>query len=323
MSNIKCGRCGLYSFARSTECRRCMQPLSTQPVIQTPTYAANLSVAGNSSPYAATPIQTESVFPPSGSWTPVTNPVVNSDVNTQHHAPAFMLAFFFLATMVITAGFPPKLENMPLSLCIFHISIFSLIILGLGKWLFSESQIGAAKQYSGEIEGFLMLPAASMIAYSLLTFWMAIECWFISGKLAEQRGSTGESSLSVILTGGHRRMSNVDEIRNFTEFLSLCFLLISILFVVALVFFYRKHKRAPLICISALLLNIVAFIFISFRGQQLEKKLSSSIARQSSDSVNLLVDDLLLIAGGLCVLFNFIAFILYFVISRRVKATFV
>jgi hypothetical protein len=257
----------------------------------------------NASSYAATPIQAEAAFPPPRSWALVTNQAVDNDVNSQHHAPAFMLAFFFLATMVATAGFPPKLENMPLRLCIFHISIFLLILLGLGKWLFSESQIWGEKQYSGKIEGFLILPAASMIAYSVLTFWMATECWFVACKLAEQ--------------------GSVDEIRNFTEFLSLCFLLISILFVVALLFFYRKHKRAPLICISALVLNIVGFIFISIRGQELEEKLShTSMVKQSSDSVILPVDELLLIAGGLCVLFNFVAFILYFLLSRRVKATF-
>jgi hypothetical protein len=230
---------------------------------------------------------------------------------------------FFLVTMGITAGFPPRLENMPFSLCIFHISIFLLILLGLGKWLLSESQTLVEKKYSGEIEGFLMLPAAGMIAYSLVTFWMSIECWFVSGKLAEQPGSSGESSLYVILTGDRKRMSNVDSVRNLTEFLSLFFLLISILFVVALVFFYRKHKRAPLICISTLLMNIAGFIFISFRGHELETKLSQTMAKPVSDSVILPIDALLLIAGGLCILFNFTAFIIYFLVSRRVKATFV
>jgi hypothetical protein len=323
MSNIKCGACGLYNFAGVTECRRCNQGIGYQSQVQSISNMPAPSTAANPAPYGAT--SAAAVFSAPMPWTPVKSYEVDDlEGRRPNHRPVLSLTFFLLAIMLVCAGIPPKLENIQTVILTLHISLFLFTLFGLGKWLVTRIQTAEEPNYSGEIEGFLNLPATGMIVYCMMTVWMSVECRSVLGKIEETLKSFKNRDFrQMVYSGGFAQTEQLNKAKDFFEFAAPCLFFIAILFVIALIFFYRRQKRAPLVCIVTLVLQILGFLLIANRGQKLQEAALSSVQEKSLPATSLSAFDFLLFVGVLCMLFNFVAFILYFLISRRVKATFV
>lgn len=347
MSNTKCPNCGLYNFAGVTECRRCQQPFAyapTQaPMWPQPEPVSPFPAAPDTTPYAAipdtmpyaaiadqqTPFPIASApaaqsFPTPTAWRPVaTYDVDEIETAKPNHIPTLVLTFFLSAIMLVCAGFPPKLENSQYSLLTFHICMSAIIFFGVCKWLITKVQSSEETYYSGEIDGFLSLPATGMIIYFMTTAWMSSECRALVSKMDEVSKKINVMDMRTkIMTGAFQQSEQLYKAKEMLEFAWPCLLVTALLFFIAIIFFYCRHKRAPLICIIAMLAQIGFTVLLALRSGDLNRG-ALAASGGSSPIENFAWLDLLLMAGALCMLINFAAFILYFMVSKRVKATFV
>lgn len=327
MSNTKCPGCGLYNFAGVTECRRCMHPVVIHPAPQTLSYTQNFSGSGNLSPYPATPVQAEAAFSPPGSWMPATGFTIHKDAKSwSNHLPVLFMSCFLLTVMLIGAGIPPKLENIQYSILTFHIGMFLFTLIGIGKWVVSQIQAPEEPDYSGKIKGFLNLAATGMIVYIIMISWMSVECRLNVSRLADIHLSlTMQYSKTTGAPANSYQNIRLTAAKEFFQFAAPCFFFMALLSLIALTCFYFKERRTPIICIITMLFQILGWFLIALYGQaaQAYETALRPVRVAPTHAEDLSVFDYFLIFAGLCILFNLAAFILYFMISRRVKATFV
>lgn len=309
---MKCAKCDTYKFAGNTVCGECQQPIA-----YTSSYMPISPLPQTTSPSLSIPVPATTEFPPPMSWKAAETDLPEAEDQFASLKPFWFMTGFLLLALLAGADIPPNIKNLRFSLSILHIGIFLFVLFGAGKWLITRKQTEKEPKYSGKIGGFLAFPAAGLIVHIAVNLWMYAECLLQADKLPELSDSERKiNTLSYWLSGNS--ISSIARVshRGYLDFVAPILMFMSILFVAALICFFRKYKWTPFICISALCLYIAFFFSINYRHQDLVIVLSTSRGAVSEYS-------LLFLIGSICMIVNCVAFILHFLISKRVKATFV
>ena len=309
MKSSKCDSCGLYNFSGSTECRRCGRPLRAGSQSRREAVRLSRVALTNAAPNATRSGQPRVNHPRRYWYTRASNRI--TDVRNQSrywkHAQVIGSTGALLLMMLFIAGIPPEPASMRLSLPLFHFAMSLAAFAAWSHWLITRNRYGAYRRFSKQIEGALTLPVSGLTVQALISLWIAFEFWSKAKKIGGIAGP--------MLQERARRLSDLKEFFESSAWYSLW---IAILFAVAVVFIYLRYKRSPLICVIAVLFAVLLNVLINT-----DIKAAAAMGAASPNDYSLDWEFALMMTGRACALVNLVAFISYFAVSKRIKATFV